>query len=875
MILKELPIYYTENDFVIDLPQNFELESIKSTPLKTYLKKFEDDKYCALYELSFNTQQTWFSTGLAYLHQITSLMLETIAREPLLELARGSLITSLDDSQIEQLLADVPYVVGSEFVSVQWINQLCQTILKIYNLESDKYPGTIKQYLTAKNNRLHVADKIFFHLVENDEIDYPFAFMATYSQKTSKEQRTPHTPLKQALSDYKDDTDVIIKLIAAVIKVAEESALIKKLLNSGELFSAIKLTSDEAYTFLKEIDCYESHGIICRIPNWWQKKRNKITLQMVATERQPAYVGLDAIVSMTPKFDVDGQIIDQQAIESFLAMAEGLVKYKGKWIEINHKRLNALLKAFEQIKANPDAQLTVADVIKLQAGLTQENDILYNSTVEINNEAWLKQFKHNLTNAQNITNSSIPVDITATLRPYQIRGYNWLLQMYHYKFGACLADDMGLGKTLQVITLLDYLREAQAGPALIILPASLIANWQDELEKFAPKIDSCILHPKYNDNIEISGKNAVYLTTYNMVKRLRQLQDVQWKLIVLDESQAIKNPNTLQTKAIKALKADRRLALTGTPIENRLSDLWSLFDFLNPGLLGTASQFKKMVKQLEHNSHGYHKIRKMIQPFMMRRLKTDKSIIADLPEKIEIVDYATLSDKQVALYNQVVNNLELQLEDAEGIQRKGLVLATLTKLKQICNHPAHYLGLDEYNGNASGKFGRLNDICQTIFQKRERVLIFTQYKQIINPLAQFLETQFGRSGLVLHGSTSIKKRGELVAEFNGERYIPFMVLSLKAGGVGLNLTAANHVIHFDRWWNPAVENQATDRAFRIGQTKCVMVHKLVSKNTIEEKIDAMIADKTSLSKNLLNFGAEKWLTEMSNSEMMALFRMEQ
>ncbi|PKM81776.1 MAG: ATP-dependent helicase, partial [Firmicutes bacterium HGW-Firmicutes-13] len=367
----------------------------------------------------------------------------------------------------------------------------------------------------------------------------------------------------------------------------------------------------------------------------------------------------------------------------------------------------------------------------------------------------------------------------------------------------------------------------------------------------------------------------LYITTYGMAVRLEELKTVKWDLVILDEAQAIKNPGTKQTKAVKQLKASSKIAMTGTPIENSLSDLWSLFDFLNAGLLGTAKEFTKFSKRLKDGNADYSKLRAVVNPFILRRLKTDKTVIADLPEKTEIKSYATLTKKQVVLYNGLVKELEHKLETAEGIERKGLVLASIMKFKQICNHPDQFLGQTTFHHNHSGKFDRLLDICETIYGKRERVLVFTQFKEMTQPISDFLETIFNRKGLILHGGTSVKKRPELVDKFCGEEYVPFMVLSLKAGGVGLNLMAANHVIHFDRWWNPAVENQATDRAFRIGQQKNVMVHKFITSGTIEEKIDMMIEEKSKLAGDIIASSGESWITELDNKQLMELFTLVQ
>jgi len=406
-----------------------------------------------------------------------------------------------------------------------------------------------------------------------------------------------------------------------------------------------------------------------------------------------------------------------------------------------------------------------------------------------------------------------------------------------------------------------------------------LANWKAEIAKFAPSLTTRYIHPSQTDKATLAIIAAdpakafqgidLVLTTYGMLLRQKWLLDQDWQLAILDEAQAIKNPGARQTKAVKQLKAKSRIALTGTPIENRLSDLWSLFDFLSPGLLGTVSKFKQFAKALEKRPHDqYAPLRKLISPYLLRRLKTDKSIITDLPDKTEVNAYCGLSKKQAALYQSSVEELKEALEDLDGMQRRGLVLSFLMRFKQICNHPSQLLGDGDYTLQDSGKLERLKAICEEIAARQEKVLVFTQFREMTEPLANTLAEIFGRPGLTLHGGTSVKKRRGLVEEFQSDDGPPFFVLSLKAGGTGLTLTAASHVIHFDRWWNPAVENQATDRAFRIGQQRNVLVHKFICKGTLEDKIDALIEEKSSMANDLLEGGAQSLLTEMTNDQLI-------
>ncbi len=473
-----------------------------------------------------------------------------------------------------------------------------------------------------------------------------------------------------------------------------------------------------------------------------------------------------------------------------------------------------------------------------------------------------------------------------TLRPYQKAGVQWLHLLSGLGLGACLADDMGLGKTIQVLALL-LVQRRMAGaaglpPCLLVAPASLLANWMAEIERFAPGLAARILHPSAMTGEQMrqfSPEQATELdlaiTSYGTLLRMPTLSEIPWRLVILDEAQAIKNPNAKQTRATKALKAQARIALTGTPVENDLGDLWSIFDFINPGLLGTSRQFGKVaarLAELEHNPYG--PLRELVRPYILRRMKTDRSIIADLPDKTEVKAHCHLSRRQAALYGQAVEDLAHSLETADGIQRRGLVLATLMRLKQICNHPSQWLNDDGWTEADSGKLARLREIAEVVAARQEKMLIFTQFQQITAPLATFLAGIFGRTGLVLQGDTAVRKRKDLVATFQEDETVPFFVLSLKAGGSGLTLTAASHVVHFDRWWNPAVENQATDRAFRIGQKRNVLVHKFLCRGTVEEKIDAMIEAKQGLSDALLANAGEINLTELSDDALLRLVRLD-
>jgi non-specific serine/threonine protein kinase len=595
---------------------------------------------------------------------------------------------------------------------------------------------------------------------------------------------------------------------------------------------------------------------------------------------------LEALLDFNVQLTVDGHALSPKEIKELLAAGEGLVLLKGRWMEVDRNKLTSVLDQWRQVQKQVQAGgVSFSEAMRMLAG-AQIDGAEAATTKDARPEwsqviagKWLAERLDALRSPRLRSEIDANAGLTTELRPYQKLGAQWLWTLRRLKLGGCLADDMGLGKTVQVLALLSLsLRHQEKGTDLLVVPASIIDNWKREIERFVPQLKVFIAHPSRTPSEELKkvtrthiAAQDVVITTYGTVMRTDWIKTCSWRNLILDEAQAIKNPSAKQTQAVKALEAKWRLALTGTPVENRLGDLWSLFDFLNPGLLGSVTAFNRFCKSLASGEHGgYGRLRRLVQPYVLRRLKTDKSVIADLPEKTEVNAYCLLSKRQAALYQQSVDEMKKAIPERDGIERRGVVLAFLMRFKQICNHPSQWLGDGGYEPADSGKMGRLRELGESIASRQDKLLVFTQFREMTEPLAGFLAGVFGRTGLVLHGGTPVKKRQELVESFQGNERVPFMVLSLKAGGTGLNLTAASHVIHFDRWWNPAVENQATDRAFRIGQKKNILVHKFVCRGTVEERIDEMIAGKQQLAGEVLSAGAEPALTELSNAELIKL-----
>ena len=756
--------------------------------------------------------------------------------------------------------------------------------------------GGVRAWLGRVNPALHLLGKVIFHLAENKRSPAtPFAFMATYTHRLSAQEKPLHLPLARALQDYAGAKNqaALRSLLEPVQRAAERSAWTRDLLESRRVFQPQAWTPPQAYAFLREVPALEAAGIVTRIPNWWKNGRgSRPQVSVRVGEAQTNGLGLDSLLSFSVATTLDGEPLTPEEWETLMAAGVGLVALRGKWVEVDREKLAGVLAHWKNMAAGAAVDgLSFLEGMRLLAGARIGAEAATGEAPEtpewseVHAGGWLRETLERLRHPETAAEFDPNRHLSARLRPYQEHGVKWLWFLQSLGFGACLADDMGLGKTIQVIALLLRLKhEGAAGdhpPSLLVVPASLLANWKGELARFAPGLRVGFLHPSETTASEwrdaaaaerfLAGQDVV-LTTYGQAARLEWLAARAWRLLVLDEAQAIKNPGARQTRAVKRLRAHARIALSGTPVENRLGDLWSLYDFLNPGLLGSASQFTSYIKRLQAATPpDFAPLRRLVQPDLRRRLKTARSIIADLPDKTELTAWCPLAKKQAALYEQSVRELAQHLESLDdGIQRRGLVLAFLMRFKQICNHPSQWQGDGAFAPEDSGKFLRLAELAEEIASRQEKALVFTQFREMTTPLADRLRDVFGRPGLVLHGSIAVKERQKLVETFQRDDGPPFFVLSLKAGGTGLNLTAASHVIHFDRWWNPAVENQATDRAFRIGQKRNVLVHKFVCRGTIEERIDALIAQKQALADSVLGAdgGAEKLLTEMTNEELL-------
>jgi len=648
--------------------------------------------------------------------------------------------------------------------------------------------------------------------------------------------------------------------------------------------SGYKLKTEGAWEFLTErAVALQQAGFGVRTPDWWTPRGCLNRLGVRANIKLPAKdkdseFNLEQELQFDWEVTLNAETVQKKELTNLQTAVVPLIRLRNNWIELTKEDME---KAIEIAETGLTSTGTLRDIVQMALGSAA---IPGNFEFEgISATGWVADFIAQLEGGKSFEELKPPKAFNGKLRPYQKRGYSWLHFLQQWGLGSCLADDMGLGKTIQALALIQ--RDWTAGdtkPVLIICPTSLTGNWHREARKFTPELPVMVHHGVSRKKGAAFGQevaeHAIVISSYSLLHRdIEQFKKIHWQGVILDEAQNIKNPKTKQARSARQLNASYRIALTGTPVENNVGDLWSIMEFLNPNFLGTQAEFKRnflIPIQASMDKDAINRLKKLTGPFILRRLKNDKSIIKDLPGKMEMKVYTTLTKEQASLYEELVHEVEVAIESAEGIKRKGLVLSTLTKLKQICNHPSHYLADDGKLEDRSGKLARLTEMLEEVISLDERALVFTQFVEMGKLAQAHLQEVFGKEVLFLHGAVPSKKRDEMIQRFQNDPDGPnIFILSLKAGGTGLNLMRANHVFHYDRWWNPAVEDQATDRVYRIGQTKNVLIHKFLCTGTLEERIDQMIESKKDIASNIVGSG-EGWLTELSTSELKNLFQLQ-
>ncbi len=803
-------------------------------------------------------------------------------------------LPALTPARAAELLVGMPPVAGEPVSAtdlVDWFASLEPALAWLAGRDC----CTPEQWLCRLGEGWQQLGVLCFHLAENagEAADTaPFAFLATFVHKVGQDERPRHAPLGLAARLLAGDSAALLDLLRPLRQVAEQSPFLAELINSQSVYRPCAWTARQAHDFLATLPLLEESGIETRMVNLWKTQPPRVELEVRLDVADPGAgkpgaapsVNVSSLLRFFPRVVLgDYNLTDEELAQLLAGEDDGLVRFRGEWVRLDRDKLRNLLENWRQATRMAAGGIPLLVGLRYLLGKRSEALPQLPPLTEGVHAVAGEKLAQALANLQfGQAEPDLPPELADMLRSYQRDGVRFLLNVTAAGFGACLADDMGLGKTLQVICWLTHLARCGElgegrGAALIVAPASLLTNWQDELRRFAPQLQVVLLHP-YALNREQSDylrtnpawlmrRAHVALTTYGIATRNELLARSVYPALVLDEAQAIKNADSQRTRAICRLSSPRRVALTGTPVENSLGELRSLFEFLNPGLLGTEKEFNALVNGM---GSDYTPLRRLVRPFMLRRLKSDPALLPELPPKTEQAAWCHLTPEQARLYSREVDTLRAVVAEPDPQTRLTLVLPILGRLKQICNHPAQYRGESWFEPSAAGKFERLGHLARSIAAAGDCCLVFTQYRSMIEPLHDFLAGIFGAPGLTLHGGTPIAERRRLVADFQAPGGPRFFVLSLKAAGTGLTLTRARHVIHFDRWWNPAVENQASDRAYRIGQSQPVLIHPLICRGTIEENIHHMLTRKSAMADNLLAGGLEKLLLHLSPQELINL-----
>ncbi len=796
-----------------------------------------------------------------------------LSSTPLLTPRRGRRRLSLPEQWLKALSSEDPGLEGSSEELASFSKEMRSWLSRVQPIPSDA-PFRTCFRLDPPNDDAREW-RASFHLQASDDPS-----LLVPAERVWATRSDVLTFLKRKFENPQD------RLLADLGKASRAFPAIEESLKTA-CPVGVGLTTEQAYSFLRQsAPLLEQGGFGVLLPAWWRKPQTRLTARLNLKPKTHAQVvgsgllGMDSIVAYNWEIALGDRTLSPEEFERLAELKLPLVRVRGQWVELRPEEIEAAIAFFERRHAGDEMKLREA----LRIGLGQEVCEVGLPVMGIEAEGWPADFLGGLSRGVRISEVEPPSSFNGQLRPYQVKGLSWLVFLRRFGLGACLADDMGLGKTIEFIALMLHeragrRRKSRPGPTLLICPMSVVDNWRKEVERFGSSLRTMIHHGADRLSGKAferqAGQHDLVITTYALAFRDRELlSQVGWECVVLDEAQNIKNPAAKQTRAIKSLDADYRVALTGTPVENRLSELWSIMDFLNPGYLGSADDFRtRFIIPIEkyRDPTRAQTLKSLIQPFTLRRTKTDPSIINDLPEKMEMKVVCNLTREQATLYEAVVEEMLEKIANSEGIERRGLVLSTLLKLKQVCNHPAQFLHDGSRLSGRSGKLTRLEEMLEEALAEGDKALVFTQFAEMGAMLRDHLREALGCETLFLHGGTTKRQRDVMIQRFQRPRTgPPLFVLSLKAGGFGINLTEANHVFHFDRWWNPAVENQATDRAFRIGQRRNVQVHKFVCLGTLEERIDEMTERKKELAESIVGAG-EAWLTEMSTDQLREMF----
>lgn len=786
--------------------------------------------------------------------------------------------------QLEALASHIREKGQDADFSAQTLASLWRGLDRAFRSETEKVNSSIVRFLEGQNPAWTLVGQVCMNLAEApSDAQKPLVLLWTYVAAISEDGKPQYRPLSEALQELGNPAQYpqLLGVLGPIYEASNRWPWLSASRESGGIFGVEPLSASQAYDLVEKESSLSSLGIALRAPKAWKGLSPvKPALTAVIGQNEASFLTAEALLDFNLAVTVGNEKLSTEEVEALLKSSDKLQFLRGRWVTVDQDNIERITKQLDRLKKAPSTGIRLPEATRMLASIgANEGEVVWEG---VEAGPGLTQLLEDLRHPERLSKLKAPKGFNGSLRSYQMTGVQWLHFMAKVGLGACLADDMGLGKTIQVLALLLALKEEnERGPKvphLIVAPASVISNWEKELKQFTPSLKYKVLHSFGAADFRGTAseialrlkKLDVVITTYGMLLELEGLRETQWNLVILDEAQAIKNPTTQQSKASKTLKAHSKIILTGTPVENHSTDLWSLFDFLDPGLLGSKREFHAFYKECAGRG-DLSPLRTLVRPYILRRLKTDPEIGKYLPKKTEKDPiYCQLTPMQALLYQQQRDALALDLKAAAGMQRRGIVLKYITRFRQICNAPEHWQGASRWPEAHSGKLLELKKLARQCNKSNRKMLVFTAFAEAVRPLAAHLQEVFGTKGAILDGSIPTSARAAVWTRFQEDPSVKFFVLTLGTGGAGLNLSAASVVVHYDRWWNPAKERQATDRAHRFGQENDVEIYRLISKGTIEEHIDQLIASKQALFEELFEVDDPVRITEMSNEEILAL-----
>ena len=861
-----LEVMFTKEGFLPDIG------GVPEEEREQVLRRWQgENAYEFLYQQGLLARPSQETLSVSFLLRVTDAFFRQLTKLPELEKARGQVKVPLTEETAEELFSAVPFAIGAEYITREWMERMFFRLNRIFSREIAVWEGTAESYFLKKSPVFRVPLPFLFCLAEKNDPAYPFRFFVAYGTLT--EGKIQYMPLSLALEKNSENLQSQSVFLQGLARAAAVSPWVDKCMETGELLYPLRLTKEDAYEFLQQSAAIEEAGILCKVPDWWRKGRMTVKKELHQTEKRPDALCLQSELWVCSCLAVDGEPLSKEETEELAFQKEGLQRFRNQWVEIHPQELRKLQRNVK----NEFQQLSLLDILRLSVGVVKKQPDSWRTMVLSH---WLLHLLADLNHPKRLEPVPVPQTVRAALRPYQQVGYTWLCHMDKLGLGAYLGDDIGLGKRLQVLSYFEKLRTERKGArVLLAVSEGLVEEWKTQIEKYVPQMDYCLLHDGQTAVLrEKFRESQAFLTivTYKFVRRIAELRNIQWDCIAVDESKYIRKPECIQAETLKPMRSRMRIVMTGAPVEKNLIELWSVFDFLNRGLLGTQSEFRNFFMHIRENPLQHAQFRRILESFLLCRRKQDLQAALEVSSPLECIHPVELSKRQIVLYRKVTGDMKRELFQQKAEHREKIISDTLANLRRILNHPSQYLRQAEYLPEESGKFVVLQELCQILHDRREKVVVVTYQKEIVPDLADFLRDIFFSRGKVFDYEVEPAEQEEIVEAFCQDFTMPFLLFAVKEEMADLRRTKADHIIFFDGIWEKKEVDEKKEE-FPGMLSGGPTIHKLICTGTIEERPGPYRQSEKNMRMSGIVQKAcqENWMTTYSDEDIFRLFRLEQ